>query len=248
MKVIDTLQQMGNRLQVALIVGSVPTDNSGDIKVIYANGPAAAMFAFPSPLSMEGMDVRSLMPSDISKDHRTFVGRYVAQANGGTIRQSSIMGSWRNLTAVKKDGSHVDVAANVADIRNSEERYFVAIFRDRTEEVKKEKILEESNSKLEIALKEAEKLKSEAEEARANAEDGLIRQKRLSGQITLLRQIFAGTVGLVVLLGVLVMVSWITGTADKDALAMIERVLLVLTGILGSAMASVFDQRSRETD
>lgn len=53
--------------------------------------------------------------------------------------------------------------------------------------------------------------------------------------------------GLVVMLGVLVVASWLTGTTDKDALSMIERVLLVLTGILGSAMASVFDSRNKDS-
>jgi hypothetical protein len=47
------------------------------------------------------------------------------------------------------------------------------------------------------------------------------------------------------MLGVLVMAQWATGTSDPDGLAMVERVLLVLTGILGSAMASVFDSRNR---
>ena len=247
MRVIETLEQMGNRLQVALIVGSVPVDGSGDIQIIYGNGPAAAMFGFPSAMSMEGMDVRSLMPKDIAVDHRRFVGRYVDQANGGSVRQSSIMGNWRSLDAVRKDGSTVPVQANVADIRNSEERYFVAIFRDRTEEVKREQELEEASAKMKAALEEAQEARRDAEDAKKQAEESLYKQKRLSGQISLLRQIYGGTIGLVVLLGVLVVASWITGTTDKDALSMIERVLLVLTGILGSAMASVFDSKARES-
>ncbi len=47
------------------------------------------------------------------------------------------------------------------------------------------------------------------------------------------------------MLGLLIITSWVTGNNEaKDSLAMIERVLLVLTGILGSAMASVFDSRN----
>ena len=91
----------------------------------------------------------------------------------------------------------------------------------------------------------ADQMRTEAEQARRAAEDGLLRQRRLSGQITLLRQIFAGTIALVVMLGVLVVAQWATGVSDPDGLAMVERVLLVLTGILGSAMASVFDSRHR---
>ena len=89
---------------------------------------------------------------------------------------------------------------------------------------------------------EAEAACLQAEEARAAAEDGLLKQKRLSGQITLLRQIFGGTVGLIVMLGVLVVAQWSTGS-EGEGLSMIKDVLLVLTGILGSAMASVFDSR-----
>ncbi len=52
-------------------------------------------------------------------------------------------------------------------------------------------------------------------------------------------------VGLIAMLGLLIITSWVTGNNEaKDSLAMIERVLLVLTGILGSAMASVFDSRN----
>jgi PAS domain S-box-containing protein len=234
---------MGDRLQVCMVVGSVPTDRSGDISIIYANGPMASLFGYASSKQLVGMDVRTLMPPDISKDHRSFVGSYVEKANGGTISRSSIMGSWRELVAVRKDGSPVHVAANVADIRNSEERYFVALFKDRTDAVQKEHDLRAALKKADELRAKAEKLKADAEVARKQAEDGMLKQKRLTGQINLLRQIFGGTMALVVMLGVLVVASWLVGTTDKDALSMIERVLLVLTGILGSAMSSVFDSR-----
>ena len=243
MNVIDTLEYMGDRLQVCMVVGSVPKDKSGDISIIYANGPAAALFGYASAKQLTGMDVRTLMPPDISKDHRGFVSSYVERANGGAISRSSIMGSWRELTAIRKDGAPVPVSANVADIRNSEERYFVALFKDRTDEVRREAELVEAIETAEKLREQADDLREEAEKARKLAEDGALKQKRLAGQINLLRQIFGGTMALVVMLGVLVVASWLVGTTDKDALSMIERVLLVLTGILGSAMSSVFDSR-----
>lgn len=246
MKVIEVLQSMGDRLQIALVIGTVPTDGSGNIKILYGNNHAATLFGYPSGRNLEGIDVRSLMPEEISKDHKNYVSGYVERANGGTVRTSSIMGSWRTLNGVRRDGSLVPLKANVADIRNSEERYFVAIFVDRTEDDRKEKEYLDAITKAKQLTEETEKARAEAVKARKEAEDGLLKQKRLSGQITLLRQIFTGTMGLVVMLGVLVVASWLTGTADKDALSMIERVLLVLTGILGSAMASVFDSRNKE--
>jgi len=241
MRVIETIEYIGERAQIAMIVGSVPSDGSGNIEIIYANGPAVALFGYPSQKSMIGLDVRSLMPQKIARDHKDNVSSYVERANGGKVRTSSIMGTWRQLEAVRADGTLAPVAANVCDVRNTDERYFLAFFKDRSAEVEKQK-------ELESMIKIAEAATKEANDAKLQAQEGLLKQKRLSGQITLLRQIFGGTVGLIIMLGMLIVAQWATGTTDPDGLAMIERVLLVLTGILGSAMASVFDSRNRGTE
>jgi len=241
MRVIETIEYIGERAQIAMVVGSVPTDGSGNIEIIYANGPAVALFGYPSQKSMIGLDVRSLMPQKIARDHKDNVSSYVERANGGKVRTSSIMGTWRQLEAVRADGTLAPVAANVCDVRNTDERYFLAFFKDRSVEVEKQK-------ELESMIKIAEAATKEANDAKLQAQEGLLKQKRLSGQITLLRQIFGGTVGLIIMLGMLIVAQWATGTTDPDGLAMIERVLLVLTGILGSAMASVFDSRNRGTE
>ena len=232
MNVRETIEYLSERVQIAIVIGSVPTDGSGNIDILHANGPAAVLFGFPSPDTMRGMDVRSLMPSDISRDHRGHVGGYVERANGGKIKKTGIMGSWRQLKAVRADGSQVSVEANVCDLRNNEERYFVAFFKDRTEIEAQIAKAEAATLEAHEATAEAERLTKVAEEARAAAEDGL------------LRQIFGGTVGLVVMLGLLVVAQWSTGS-EGEGLSMIKDVLLVLTGILGSAMASVFDSRNR---
>ena len=245
MNVRETIEYLSERVQIAIVIGSVPTDGSGNIDVLHANGPAAVLFGFPSPDSMRGMDVRSLMPPEIARDHRGHVGGYVERANGGKIKKTGIMGSWRKLHAVRADGSQVSVEANVCDLRNNDERYFVAFFKDRTEIEAEIERAEAATLAAHEATAEAERLAQVADEARATAEDGLLRQQRLSGQVTLLRQIFAGTVGLVVMLGLLVVAQWSTGSTG-EGLSMIKDVLLVLTGILGSAMASVFDSRKQE--
>ena len=252
MNVLETLQQVAQRLQVAMVIGSVPTDGSGDIKVLHANAAAASLFGYPSSQTMKGLDVRSLMPDDHARDHRSRVGDYVSRANGGTRLASGIMDQWRNLEAKRRDGTLVPVKANVGDIRNEEERYFVAMFLDRSAEVQREEKLHEVLAQAqevaeasEKAKAESDRLREDAEAARKSAEETMLKQKRLSGQITLLRQIFAGTVGLVVMLGCLVVAQWSTGS-EGEGLSMIKDVLLVLTGILGSAMASVFDTRSRD--
>ena len=259
MNVLETLQQVAQRLQVAMVIGSVPTDGSGDITLLHANTAAASLFGYPSDVSMKGLDVRALMPDEHAREHRGRVGHYVSRANGGSKISSGIMDQWRDLQAKRRDGTLVPVKANVGDIRNSEERYFVAMFLDRSAAVKREEELQDAITQAEAATKRAEKAKEDAEEAAAEmkrlkeaaqeaqkiAEDNALKQKRLSGQITLLRQIFAGTVGLVVMLGCLVVAQWSTGS-EGEGLSMIKDVLLVLTGILGSAMASVFDVRTRE--
>lgn len=253
MNVRETIEYLSDRVQIAIIVGSVPTDGSGNIDVLHANGPAAVLFGFPSPERMVGMDVRSFMPPEIARDHRGHVGSYVERSSGGrslkagVAGKTGIMGSWRRLHALRADGSQVSVEANVCDLRNNDERYFIAFFKDRTEIEAEIARAEAATEAAHEATREAERLARVADEARATAEDGLLRQKRLSGQITLLRQIFAGTTGLVVMLGVLVVAQWSTGS-EGEGLSMIKDVLLVLTGILGSAMASVFDTRSRDAE
>ena len=253
MNVLETLEQVAQRLQVAMIIGSVPDKSgNGDIFVLYANATAAALFGYPSGEILKGMDVRSLMPQEHAKDHRSRVGDYVSRANGGSKLVSGIMDQWRDLEAKRRDGSLVPVKANVGDIRNNEERYFVAMFIDRSDAVRREKEMtalieqaEQAKTQAEESAAEMKRLKEEAQKAQKEAEDNALKQKRLSGQITLLRQIFAGTVGLVVMLGVLVVAQWSTGS-EGDGLSMIKDVLLVMTGILGSAMASVFDTRRNE--
>lgn len=75
-------------------------------------------------------------------------------------------------------------------------------------------------------------------------------------KVTILKIIFIGISSLMGYLGILVLTNWyIPGSADNDGIGasyfqMAKDILLVLTGILGSAMASVFDSRSagRSTD
>jgi len=235
--VLRTIKMVADRVQVAMVVGSFPSGGDGEIRIVHANLPASQMFGFGAPSRMEGINIRSIMPPEVAKGHASIVHDYTQRSPSEAIRSNSIMGRWRHLEAVKQDGTVFPIAANVADIQSGGERYFVAVFMDRTTEVQNEE-------RLKSALADAEAAHAEADEARKAAEEGLLKQKKLSAQVTLLRQLFQGTVGLVVMLGVLVAISWITGTTDKDALAMIERVLLVLTGILGSAVASVFDSRN----
>jgi hypothetical protein len=74
--------------------------------------------------------------------------------------------------------------------------------------------------------------------------------RRTARKIDILKIIFSGIAALMCFLGVLTFVNWFMPDAvDKDGIGaayfqMSKDILLVLTGILGSAMASVFDGRS----
>lgn len=234
MNVGDTLKMMGDRLKVAMVV-TEGADTDGNLTVIYANEEAAELFGYQRGSDMNGLDVRRLMPQHHSDKHAD----YIKHGRG----RGRIMGEWRDLIGQRADGSPVQIQGNVAEIKDDDERFYVAIFRDRTDQVDRE-------AALEAALKDAEALRLEAEGHKKVAEESLLKERRLSGQISLLRQIYGGTVGLIVMMGVLIIASWVTGHGEnnKDALAMIERVLLVLTGILGSAMASVFDTRGKRDE
>jgi PAS domain S-box-containing protein len=245
MRVIEVLEALSDRLSVAMVICEHDGESSLTIKL--ANNSAAVLFGYPTSAAMIGLDVKSLMPSKYADHHDSHIQKHMSRRDG-IVHKSSIMGQWRDLEATAQNGDIIPVSVNVADVKNSTERYFVAIFQDRRRD-------QEERGRLEAALEEAKALKAQAEEARleadqarAQAEDNLHRQKKLSAQVSLLRQIFGGTVGLIVLLAVLVVIGWQNGQFELESLAMFERILLVLTGMLGSAMAGVFDSRNSGKD
>ena len=74
--------------------------------------------------------------------------------------------------------------------------------------------------------------------------------RKAAQKMSMLRIIFSGISALMCFLGVLTFVNWyIPGAIDKDDIGksyfqMSKDIILVMTGILGSAMANVFDGRS----
>jgi hypothetical protein len=69
--------------------------------------------------------------------------------------------------------------------------------------------------------------------------------EKLSAQHTILRSIFYGVLGLIVMMGVLVMVGWFTKqTTIEREMAFFERIILVFIGIVGGAVSSFFDVRN----
>ena len=69
--------------------------------------------------------------------------------------------------------------------------------------------------------------------------------EKLSAQHTILSHIFYGVIGLIMLMGVLVIVGWLTKqTTVEREMAFFERIILVLIGIVGGAVSSFFDVRN----
>ena len=69
--------------------------------------------------------------------------------------------------------------------------------------------------------------------------------EKLSAQHTILSAIFYGVLGLIAMMGVLVIVGWVTKqTTVEREMAFFERIILVLIGIVGGAVSSFFDVRN----
>lgn len=104
------------------------------------------------------------------------------------------------------------------------------------------------NGKIAIAVARAERAEGELADLRARLKaEVAAADKRVGQKISMLRLIFVGISALMGYLGALTLVNWyVPGSLDSDGIGasyfqMSKDILLVLTGILGSAMANVFD-------
>lgn len=98
---------------------------------------------------------------------------------------------------------------------------------------------------------------AEAEVARLNQGIALeiaTADRKASRKLAILRLIFTGIAALMAFLGILTLINWyVPGSVDADGIGssyfqMSKDILLVMTGILGSAMANVFDAGGRTQD
>ena len=69
--------------------------------------------------------------------------------------------------------------------------------------------------------------------------------EKLSAQHTILQHIFYGVLGLIIMMGILVCIGWVTKqTTIEREMAFFERIILVFIGIVGGAVSSFFDVRN----
>lgn len=172
--------------------------------IVYANAPAVRLFGFESMEEILGTEIRSLAP---------FLQ----------------MGVWENFVAHERQThKELPLAANAGKVHDGDKVYFMVMFRDRSEE---------------------ERLHRELEEALEAARGELLEQRKLGAQVNLVKRFFDGTMALIGLTALLTFLSWLMKVdAPEDALSMFERILLVLTGMLGSAMSGIFESRKKEKD
>ena len=113
----------------------------------------------------------------------------------------------------------------------------------------RESILEEKEAALEVEVKELREITERALEARDISQKELVANKKLTGQITIVQQTFLGVFILILTMALMTVLSWVfkTSSLEKE-LAFFERILLVLTGILGGAVSSTFDSRGGGSD
>ena len=229
MGILEKAQYIGDHLQISLLLGTI----GPEAEITYANKAAASLF---NHVSLQGIKVADLLPCegdcDISEE-----------------------GTWKDVQGTTQDGSHIEVQTNICLIEEEGSQFFLAILRDRTEELRREQDLAE-------ALAEAEAFKKQTEESLAQQETlsqqvslllDTLREKRDGGRSAEVaerraigagfdrRQLFVIIIAIMVLVGGLSIVVGISG----EQLATIERILLVMVGSLGSLAAGVIDPRNK---
>ena len=113
----------------------------------------------------------------------------------------------------------------------------------------KEAALEKRELALEEEVKELRVITEKAIKEKDVSKKELAISQKLSGQISIVRQTFLGVFVLILTMALLTVLSWAfkVSTLEKE-LAFFERILLVLTGILGGAVSSTFDTRGGNSD
>ena len=213
------LREFADAIQVGLVLFGLTAD--GQAVVTYANDAAHQIFAYP-PSVMVGASVSALLP-----------GLSAADLDVASRATTPV---WANWDGRRADGVTVPVGASVSRRANGSQIAYVMLVRDRTGSVASDRELQQQ-----VASANAER--QAAARALGEAQERLFVQRKLATQVELVRLLWRGTVGLIVMLALLVCVGWATGKYEKDSLAMFERILLVLAGMLGTALAGIFDKR-----
>jgi two-component system sensor kinase FixL len=99
----------------------ITIDASGTIETF--NRAAQQIFGYALE-EVQGKNVRLLMPEPYHSEHNQFIARYLE------TNEPRIIGTGREVSAQRKDGSVFPIHLSVSEVRNRPERKFVGLIRD----------------------------------------------------------------------------------------------------------------------
>jgi two-component system sensor kinase FixL len=119
------------------IDGIVVIDECGRIESF--NTAAEQLFGYPEA-SLVGENVKILMPAPYHEEHDGYLSRY------STTRERHIIGSGREVSGRRRDGTVFPVHLSVGEIFLGHERKFVGILHDLTSRVRSEELIREQTA------------------------------------------------------------------------------------------------------
>ncbi len=109
----------------AVVDAIVTIDSHG--KILSHNQATERLFGYTSA-ELDGQPLNILMPEPYKSQHQHFVDHYCATG------EAKIIGVGRELAAVKRNGTVFPVYLAISEFKTADERYFVGIIRDLTEQ------------------------------------------------------------------------------------------------------------------
>lgn len=94
-------------------------------RILSFNPSAVKLFGY-QPEEVVGQNVNMLMPNPYQEEHDTYIENYLKTG------VKKIIGIGREVVALRKDGSVVDVELQISEIKLKDKRIFVGFFRDIT--------------------------------------------------------------------------------------------------------------------
>ena len=114
--------------------GIIVIDAAGRIESF--NAAAVRLFGYTEH-ELIGQNVRVLMPEPYTSEHDAYIARYAA------TRERRVIGIGREVTGLRKDGSHFPLHLSVAEMSIEGQTKYTGIVRDLTERVRLESRLRE---------------------------------------------------------------------------------------------------------
>jgi len=111
----------------AAIDAIIIINHKGQIELF--NAAAQRMFGYKSA-EVVGQNVKMLMPEPYQHEHDQYLDNYIQTT------QARIIGSGREVKALKKSGEIFPIDLSVGEVKDSSHKQFVGIIRDMTEQIK----------------------------------------------------------------------------------------------------------------